>query len=95
MVIDGVEVTAVGLENFTAQEAKNYVEYVRSEVKTPLKAIKVTMCDDGKVDVSYLAKGEKFERIRRITGYLVGTTERWNDSKKSEEHERVKHNVLA
>ena len=68
MLIDGVEVTAVGLENFTAQEAQNYVDYVRAQVETPLKSVKVSMCDDGKVDVSYLAKGEKFERIRRITG---------------------------
>lgn len=95
MIIDGVEVTAVGLENFSAQEAQNYVDYVRAQVATPLKSIKVKMCDDGKVDVSYLAKGEKFERIRRITGYLVGTTDRWNDSKQAEERERVKHNVLA
>lgn len=29
-------------------------------------------------------KGVKFERIRRITGYLVGTVDRWNDTKKSE-----------
>ena len=68
MMIDGVEITAVGLENFTAQEAQNYVDYVRAQITTPLKSIKVKMCDDGKVDVSYLAKGEKFERIRRITG---------------------------
>ena len=68
MLVDGVEVTAVGLDNFTEAEALNYVDYVRSNVKTPLKAIIVKMCDDGKVDVSYLAKGEKFERIRRITG---------------------------
>lgn len=33
----------------------------------------------------------KFERIRRITGYLVGTLERFNDAKKAEERERVKH----
>ena len=32
-----------------------------------------------------------FERIRRITGYLVGTTDRWNDAKRAEEHDRVKH----
>ncbi len=95
MVIEGVEITSVGLDNFTAQEAQNYLSYVQSQVTTPLKSIQVKMCDDGKVDVSYLAKGEKFERIRRITGYLVGTTDRWNDAKKSEEHERVKHNVLA
>ena len=36
-------------------------------------------------------KGIKFERIRRITGYLVGTMEKWNDAKKAEERDRVKH----
>lgn len=34
-----------------------------------------------------------FERIRRITGYLVGTMDRWNDAKSSEETERVKHHI--
>lgn len=33
----------------------------------------------------------KFERIRRITGYLVGTLDRFNDAKKAEERDRVKH----
>lgn len=33
----------------------------------------------------------KFDRIRRITGYLVGTLDRFNDAKKAEEHDRVKH----
>jgi len=36
-----------------------------------------------------------FERIRRITGYLVGTLDRFNDAKRSEENERVKHNTQA
>lgn len=36
-------------------------------------------------------KNVKFERIRRITGYLVGTLERFNDAKRAEERERVKH----
>ena len=35
--------------------------------------------------------GVRFERIRRITGYLVGTTDRFNDGKRAEEHDRVKH----
>ena len=35
----------------------------------------------------------KFERLRRITGYLVGTLDRWNDGKRAEEHDRVKHGV--
>ena len=37
--------------------------------------------------------GVKFERIRRITGYLVGTVDRFNNGKKAEEHDRVKHTL--
>jgi len=40
--------------------------------------------DDGKA---------KFDRIRRITGYLVGTLDRFNDAKRAEEHDRVKHGL--
>lgn len=36
-----------------------------------------------------------FERIRRITGYLVGTIDRWNNAKRAEEKARVKHGVSA
>ena len=39
--------------------------------------------------------GVPFERIRRITGYLVGTLDRFNDAKRAEEHDRVKHEVPA
>ena len=35
----------------------------------------------------------KFERIRRITGYLVGTLDRFNNAKRAEEHDRVKHKL--
>ena len=38
-----------------------------------------------------VGEGIGFERIRRITGYLVGTTERFNNGKRAEEHDRVKH----
>ncbi len=37
----------------------------------------------------------KFERIRRITGYLVGTVDRFNNAKQAEEHDRVKHSVIC
>ena len=40
-----------------------------------------------------VGKGVKFERIRRITGYLVGTLDRFNDAKRAEEADRVKHGV--
>lgn len=42
---------------------------------------------------SKMGKGVGFERIRRITGYLVGTMDKWNDAKKAEERDRVKHSL--
>lgn len=91
MTIDGVKVTFDGIDDATREEAQNYVAYVRERVNEPVTAINVKQCDDGFVDVTYTAHGDKFERIRRVTGYLVGTLDRWNDAKKSEEHDRVKH----
>ena len=40
-----------------------------------------------------MGENVKFERIRRITGYLVGTLDRWNDGKQAEEKDRVKHGL--
>ena len=40
-----------------------------------------------------MGQGVKFERIRRITGYLVGTLDRWNNAKKAEEKDRVNHGM--
>lgn len=48
---------------------------------------------DAVTDEIYVGEGVKFERIRRITGYLVGTTDRFNDAKRAEEHDRVKHGM--
>jgi hypothetical protein len=45
------------------------------------------------VGITYHYNAVPFERIRRITGYLVGTLDRFNDAKRSEEHDRVKHSV--
>ncbi len=39
------------------------------------------------------SEGARFERIRRITGYLVGTLERFNDAKKAEVKDRIKHGI--
>ena len=46
---------------------------------------------DGNV---YIGEGIRFERIRRITGYLVGTVDRFNNAKRAEVADRVKHAVV-
>lgn len=45
------------------------------------------------VDLAYHYKTQPFHRIRRITGYLVGTLDRFNDAKRAEERDRVKHGL--
>ena len=45
-------------------------------------------------DEKYMGEGIKFERIRRVTGYLSGTLDRFNDAKKAEEKARVKHSFV-
>ena len=87
--IDGVKISADF--DCSLAELENYLEYVTLRVDADISEIFITACDDGLVDVSYVAHGQKFERIRRITGYLVGTLSRWNSAKQAEEHDRVKH----
>lgn len=74
------------------EEIEAYVR--RGEELYPGLVTGLELCIDGEfVDITYKLKPHPFERIRRITGYLVGTMDRWNDAKKAEEHDRVKHGV--
>ncbi len=74
-------------------------ENMHVSVLVELGAALIAKYGDEKQAEKYLAShseyfiGTKFERLRRITGYLVGTLDRWNDGKKAEEHARVKHSV--
>lgn len=61
-----------------------YEEAVPMLMKSSLKAAE-------KCAPRMVGEGVKFERIRRITGYLVGTLDRFNDAKRAEEADRVKH----
>ena len=49
--------------------------------------------EDGFLCARFLKTHERFERIRRITGYLTGTLDKWNDAKRAEERDRVKHGL--
>lgn len=42
-------------------------------------------------DTGLVGEGVRFQRVRRVTGYLVGDLSRFNDGKRAEEHDRVKH----
>ncbi len=51
--------------------------------------------DGEEVELRYDLPKQPFHRIRRITGYLVGTTDRFNNAKRAEERERVKHSCCS
>lgn len=51
------------------------------------------MMDNRNEAQTSIGEGMGFERIRRITGYLVGTMDKWNDAKRAEERDRVKHGL--
>lgn len=90
--IDGVVVFS-DIEDITEAEARLYLERAISEANGEVVRLEVSQAegDEGMVDVKYTCRKVKFERIRRITGYLVGTIDCWNNAKQAEEHDRVKH----
>ena len=75
------------------REVNEYVRLIQE--KYPDKVIKeITFKIDGDyVDMNYTFDEVPFERIRRITGYLVGTLDRFNNAKRQEVEDRVKHSI--
>ena len=66
---------------------------ITEKAKTMKGCDHVTVTVDGDwLDIDYHIL--PFERIRRITGYLVGTVDRWNNAKRAELHDRVKHGMF-
>ncbi len=74
------------------QEIDAYVQRAQKQFgKTP-HAITIRV-DGDYVELTYDFGQQPFARIRRITGYLVGTLDRFNNGKAAEERERVKHSM--
>ena len=72
-------------------EARAYIRRGRQYWRVPFTIFAVVDGDD--VELHYRYGMRKFDRIRRITGYLVGTLDRFNDAKRAEENDRVKHGL--
>ena len=71
--------------DISQQEARAYAE------RAPKGVTLVKVETDGEwVNLTYCDR-VPFERIRRVTGYLTGSVSRWNDAKRAELHDRVKH----
>lgn len=78
--------------NAPAKEQLAYVDYLEKKYNRKLKSLDINI-DGDFADLNYEFEQVPFERIRRITGYLVGTMDHWNNAKAAEEGDRVKHSL--
>ena len=85
------KITVIGGEMDTAEQMR-YVDYLTDKYQQ--KVAELTLTPDGEeVEMTYTLETVPFARIRRITGYLVGTMDRWNNAKTAEEADRVRHTM--
>ncbi len=92
--IDGVKVTVLGGE-MSNSEIEGYIQRARMLYphKPPLKGMTIEIVDEHTADITYDYDTVPFERVRRVTGYLAGTLDRFNNAKQAEVRDRVKHEV--
>jgi hypothetical protein len=80
-------------EGISEEEAKAYIQWAKeNRPGRIIKKLEVAPDNDKEVIIHY-AKLPPFQRIRRITGYLVGDTTRWNSAKLAELEDRMKHTL--
>lgn len=77
----------------TDAEKEAYIRRAREQYPDKrISSMDITL-DGDYADITYHWETVPFERIRRITGYLVGTLDRFNNGKRAEEADRVKHGI--
>lgn len=90
--LDGCMVTYS--DGMSDEELIKYVARGRKKYGKNLRGI-TCEADGDYVNITYNVREMKFSRLRRITGYLVGDMNKWNDAKRKEEGDRVKHETCT
>lgn len=85
-----MKITVTGGE-ITEKEQQEYVKHIKNNNPDKIITVLEIRLDGEFVDLRYEYETVPFERIRRITGYLVGTLDRFNNAKRVEVGDRVKH----
>lgn len=83
----------VSVNGHISQEEKQaYIQRGQEQFGSNLDGIIIDV-DGDEVELHYQVRSTRFERIRRITGYLVGDMGKWNNAKRAEERDRVRHPI--
>lgn len=80
-------------EDMTTGEVNAYINYMSKQYPEIKSGVLDIVIDGETVDLTLAPDVVKFQRIRRITGYLVGTLDRFNNAKRAEVNDRVKHDL--
>ena len=80
-------------DKYSQEEIDVYIQRGVEKYGAKLKGIELKEVegDSDSVDIYYDVGVKPFLRLRRVTGYLVGDLTRFNNAKRAEEHDRVKH----
>jgi hypothetical protein len=88
-----VSVKNADISTIPQEEIDAYKKYVREKYPDEIIDEIILEFDGDDVKIETHKHSIPFNRIRRITGYLVGSLERFNNGKRAEEHDRVKHGI--
>lgn len=83
--VTGGTITAAEKDAYIARAKEQYPDKIIDGIDINL--------DGDYAELTYHWRTVPFERIRRITGYLVGTLDRFNNGKRAEEADRLKHGI--
>ena len=79
-------------DGMTVAEVSAYINYMtKQHPDIRSGTLDIELIDGEEVGLTLTPDAVRFQRIRRITGYLVGTLDRFNNAKRSEVDDRVKH----
>lgn len=80
-------------ESMSDEDCRAYILWARDKNPGSLIESMNLVFDGENVAIEYKIAPVPFQKIRRITGYLVGDMSHWNNAKMDEEHDRVKHGL--
>lgn len=88
-----VSVKNADISTIPQEEIEAYKKYVQEKYPDEVIDEIILEFEGEDVKIETHKHSIPFNRIRRITGYLVGSLERFNNGKRAEEHDRVKHSL--
>lgn len=94
-MIDLTDVEIINNDNLSLDYIRVEIEQHEQEKHRKVRKAEFIDRGDGTSLQRFWYQPKKFERLRRITGYLVGTLDRFNDAKRHEVEDRVKHSCSS